>query len=327
MMPPSACQPWPTDTPARSAGERNDAVGSYTTPWDTISDYAPKGLRLINGVSCLASWFDCVVPLTVEIGRRDVKLCHLGGGNLNAFVVGVLCATALDGQALLGRGAGDQLDDDLMGQQGLATPVLRDEGEQAMLDAVPFAGARRQMRHGDGQTRLIGQGLQLGLPQAHPRAVAAAAIGGDQNPLSGGVARLSEFPPPAPDAFHREGGRIAGDAEVDPAGIGGDVVDTVGRHLAQFGKHEIMHPDGFGIALGTQFTTAILEISDEFLLLRVDRDGRLSGGLERVDLRIDVLELRVPVRMARALAGLAVRLQAEAQTTQQSSDQFLTGGE
>ena len=94
-----------------------------------------------NGVSCLVSRFDGVVPLTVEVGGRDVQRRHLGIGDLDAFVVGVLVEPALDGQALLGRGAGDQLDDDLMGQQRFATPVLRDEGEQAMLDAVPFAGA------------------------------------------------------------------------------------------------------------------------------------------------------------------------------------------
>jgi hypothetical protein len=33
----------------------------------------------------------------------------------------------LDGQAHLGRGTGDELDNDLMGQQGFSTPVLRDE--------------------------------------------------------------------------------------------------------------------------------------------------------------------------------------------------------
>src|SRR6202040_4036987 len=62
------------------------------------------------------------------------------------------------------------------------------------------------------------------------------------------------------------------------------------------------------------------------LLLRVDRDGRLSGSLERVDLRIDVFELGIAVRVARALAGLLVRLQAEAQAAQQPPDQLLAGG-
>src|SRR5215210_4339488 len=44
------------------------------------------------------------------------------------------------------------------------------------------------------------------------RAVAAAAIGGDDQPLSLGVACLAEPVPPAPDALDREGGRVG----IDP---------------------------------------------------------------------------------------------------------------
>jgi hypothetical protein len=117
------------------------------------------------------------------------------------------------------------------------------------------------------------------------------------------------------------------DAQIDPAGIGGDVVDAVGRDLAQFGDDEIMHPHRFGLALRTELTSCILKVTNKLLLLRVDRDGRLSSDLERIDLRVDVFELRIAVGMACALAGLAVRLQAEAQTAQQPSDQLLAGGE
>ena len=117
------------------------------------------------------------------------------------------------------------------------------------------------------------------------------------------------------------------DAEIDPAGVGGDVVDAVGRHLAEFGDHEVVHPHRLGLALGTQLTAAILEVADQLLLLGVDRDGRLAGSLERLDLRVDVLELCVAVGMGGTFACLAVGLQAEAQTPQQPADQLLTGGE
>ena len=49
-----------------------------------------------------------------------------------------------------------------------------------MLDLVPFAGARREMADGDGQTRFVGQLLQFQLPEPQPRAVAAAAVGRDE---------------------------------------------------------------------------------------------------------------------------------------------------
>ena len=60
------------------------------------------------------------------------------------------------------------------------------------------------------------------------------------------------------------------DAEINPSGIRGDVVDAVGRHLAQLGEGEIVHPNRFGLALGAQLTAAVLEVSDELFLLRID---------------------------------------------------------
>jgi hypothetical protein len=77
-----------------------------------------------------------------------------------------------------------------------------------------------------------------------------------------------------------------------------------------------MHADRFWVALGTQFPAAILEVPNKLLLFGIDRYRGLTSRLERVDPRIDVIELRVAVGVVRALAGLAVRLQAEAQAAQ-----------
>src|SRR4051812_50168378 len=46
--------------------------------------------------------------------------------------------------------------------------------------------ARRQVGHRDRQPGLVGEALQLALPQPDPYAVAAAAVGGDQQPCGGG---------------------------------------------------------------------------------------------------------------------------------------------
>ena len=54
---------------------------------------------------------------------------------------------------------------------------------------------------------------------------------------------------------------------------------------------------------------------------------RLTGGLERLHLGVDVLELGVAVGMVGAFARLGIGLQAEAQALQQAADQFLAGGE
>ena len=48
------------------------------------------------------------------------------------------------------------MDDDLMTNQRLAPPVLADEGEQAVFDLVPFAGARWEVADRNLQSGFIG---------------------------------------------------------------------------------------------------------------------------------------------------------------------------
>jgi hypothetical protein len=189
-----------------------------------------------------------------------------------------------------------------------------------MLDLVPFAGAGRQMGDGGRQADLVSQTLDLALPKAHPVAVTAAAIGGNDEGPGLGIACFAEAVPPAANALDREGGRVGVDADIDPALVGGDVLDAIGRDLAEFGYLEVMHPNGLGLALGTQLFAAVLEVADQFLLLGVDGDGgrtRCDGCRYR---RIDVLELPVAIRMARALAGFPVGLAAVFQLAQQQAD-------
>src|SRR5271165_56411 len=183
------------------------------------------------------------------------------------------------------------------------------------------------MRDSDGNAEFVGQDLQFPLPQAHTRAVAAAAIGVDQQPRGDRVAFGAEFIPPATDALDGKGGGIVADAEIDPSDVVGNVIDAVGHRLAQTRDREIVHPDRLRLTLRSQLPPAILEVSDKLLLLCVDRDHWLAGSLERLHLGVDVLELRVTIGMADAFACLAVRLQAEAQTAQQAADQLLAGDE
>ena len=54
-----------------------------------------------------------------------------------------------------------------------------------------------------------------------------------------------------------------GDAEIDPSGVGGDVVDAAWGDLAEFGDSEVVHPDRLGLPFGAQFTPAVLEVANE----------------------------------------------------------------
>src|SRR3954463_10899686 len=86
---------------------------------------------------CGLSWPDGVVPVAVKCGGPKIQGGPLGIGHPDALGVGATVEAAPDGEAGAGGGAGDQWDDHLVGQQGLAAPGLGDEGEQPMLDPVP----------------------------------------------------------------------------------------------------------------------------------------------------------------------------------------------
>src|SRR5690348_4916731 len=212
-----------------------------------------------------------------------------------------------------------------MADQRLAAPIHGDEGEQAVLDFVPFAGARGQVSHRHRQPCLVGKSLQLTLPEPELHPVAAAAGGGDRQTCGTGIARLPKLVPPAPDALDGKGGGIGINADADPAVVGGNVIDAVGGDPAQLGDLEIMHPHRLRLALGTQFTAVVFEVADQFLLLRVDRDRRLAGGNRRFHRRIDVGELRIPVRVLTTLSRLAVGLATVVQRAQQVGDDTLAG--
>ena len=97
----------------------------------------------------------------------------------------------------------------------------------------------------------------------------------------------------------------------DPTGVGGDIGDAIRHRPTAPFDQEIMHANLFGIALRTPFPSSVLEIPNEFLLLRVDRDHRLLRRQRGRHALVDVDELRVPVGMIASLTGLAVALKAE----------------
>src|SRR4051812_10850275 len=88
-----------------------------------------------------------------------------------------------------------------------------------------------------------------------------------------------------------------------------------------------MHPHSLRLALGTQFTAVVLEVADQFLLLRVNGDRRLASDDCRFHRRVDVGELGIPVRVLAALSRLAVGLTTVVQLAQQVGDDALAGRE
>jgi len=75
-----------------------------------------------------------------------------------------------------------------------------------VLDFVPLAGAGRQAADHDVEAELVGQLLKFAFPQPHPRAVAAACVGGDQQPGRVGIAYPTDGLPPLADAVDGKSG-------------------------------------------------------------------------------------------------------------------------
>lgn len=132
----------------------------------------------------------------------------------------------------------------------------------------------------------------------------------------GGAAGL----PPAADGGDRERGGVVVDADIDPAGVGGQVVDAVrdGPVRIRSGEEAVIdHPHR--IAVRAPLAPRGGQLAELFLLLRIDADHRLARVLVRLDLLVDVAELHVPVRVLLAFQRLGVGLQAESVVPQQSS--------
>ena len=166
------------------------------------------------------------------------------------------------------------------------------------------------MAHMNRHAELHGQLVQGDFPQAAAAAVAAPAIGGDQQFLGIAIALRSHLAPPAPDGFRGESSRVVIDTYAHPALILAQVVHPVRNGFAQIRIQKIVDLDLFRIAARPPLAPGVLERSDQFLLLRVDRDHRLPSLLKPLYRRVDILELRIAIRMVFALFGLAVALQA-----------------
>jgi hypothetical protein len=137
----------------------------------------------------------------MEVVASDVERSHVGVGDGDALLVEIFVDFATNGEAGLDRRRGDEVDDDAIADERAGTPGLTDVREEAVLDLVPLAGALWQVVDFDADTDLVGQHLQLTFPQADARAIAAAAIGGNQQPLRLGIALPADLVSPATDAM------------------------------------------------------------------------------------------------------------------------------
>jgi len=100
----------------------------------------------------------------VERITIDVDRTHLRVGDPDGLGITVLVEVALHIKPAGRRRGSNELDDDLVADERLATPVLCDEREKPVLYAVPFAGPRRVVGNRNGQAGFVDEALEFMLP-------------------------------------------------------------------------------------------------------------------------------------------------------------------
>src|SRR5258708_258719 len=100
----------------------------------------------------------------MELFSPKLELRHLLIGDPDAPLVGIGVDLAFHSQACNCCSRGDEVNDDLMADEWLATPVHADKREKAVFDLVPLAGTRREVTDGDFQSGFVGQLLEFPFP-------------------------------------------------------------------------------------------------------------------------------------------------------------------
>src|SRR5712692_5665550 len=204
--------------------------------------------------------------------------------------------------------AADQVDDGLITHQRLSPPVHADERKQTVLDLVPLTGAGRIVTNGDRPLNFVHKVLEVELPSPKAIPVAPSSVGTNQKPTSLGIALLPRHLPPAADALHGELRRVVGDPNVHHRSIPGNVVRPIRDRVSLRQTREVVSLDLLRLASGPPGAARIPKGSDELFLLGVHRDDGVAGAHELLNLRVDVAELLVSIRVLGAFALLGVGL-------------------
>src|SRR5260370_36959535 len=101
-------------------------------------------------------------------------------------------------------------------------------------------------------------------------------------------------------------------------------MDAVGCVLANSLNQKLMTRLCFRLPLRPPLPAAILEVTDQLLLLGIDGNDRLLLDQCCLDQIIDVTKLGVSIWMAVAFSSLAIALQAEVQLVQQLTNHGTT---
>ena len=113
--------------------------------------------------------------MTAELDLTELLVGHFDSG---LILIRVQDCLDLESRARLG--AANQIDDRLIIDQRLSSPVQTDKREKPMFDLVPLAGSRRIVTDRDRYPDLIRHLLQMEFPGAKAISVAPPSIRTDE---------------------------------------------------------------------------------------------------------------------------------------------------
>ena len=267
-----------------------------------------------------------IVPLAMKVRPFQVDGSQFGVADLDAGRITSGVKFGFDRETLVGRGGGDQIDDDLVTEERSPAPILRDMTEHAMFNLVPLARTGREVTDVNRQAQVGGQVLQGHFPQPTATPITPAAIRCDQQFPCVLVTVPAHLAPPPPDGLGGEARRIVIDAHADPALILSQIVDPIGNRFPQLRVGKVMHQNVDRLPARLPFAPGRPEVPDQFFLLGVHRNRGLTTLLKVLHLSIEMFKLRIPIWVIRTFLRFAIALQTVAHGMQQASHRAGTDG-
>ena len=115
--------------------------------------------------------------------------------------------------------------------------------------------------------------------------------------------------PPTPDTLDGNLGAIMVKAHIDKALIMDQVIHAIRDGFPIGQRQVVVDVDRRLFSFRLPLPPVVLEVSDQFLLLAIHRDDRITYGFKLLALLLDVPELSITVGVATPFNGFLVRPQ------------------
>jgi len=254
---------------------------------------------------------------------RQVERAHFLVANLDPLFVGSWVHVGIDGETGCGGSPPNKPEHPWQRPQGVASPVVADLAEDAMLDGIPLRRATGIMAHRDGEARVIGELLQLVLPKSRTVPIASASITFDHKVVGIRVALSPVRCPPTAQAGHCKRGRDRAPAYHHIGVIRPLIGQAVGRRFAGGVAGKVVHVDLFGHNAPAR--PSIFEVPEQLGLLRVHTEDGLAVSAEQRLGALNKTILLITMRVRFARETFDVGPQGILHALEQTSDRLCRG--